>query len=190
FAYGSFAPKKHGTKMVASFYRMAPNESLQIVGIMHLLKPYGWTWVGLLIMDDDSGDNFLRALDPLPSENRICSAFVFPYSVCNDPCPAGYQKKKKEGQKFCCYDGDPCSEGKMSNMSEKMLRVMVILWLLVDMKFQIDASSCSRSNLFPILHEWYQPGNLLIGGITAQIVYVLEEHFFEEHPSQKSFMPP
>ncbi|XP_058036465.1 vomeronasal type-2 receptor 26-like [Ahaetulla prasina] len=43
---------------------------------------------------------------------------VLPRSVCNDPCPAGYQKKKKEGEKFCCYDCDPCSEGKMSNMSD------------------------------------------------------------------------
>ncbi|ETE57568.1 Vomeronasal type-2 receptor 26, partial [Ophiophagus hannah] len=42
---------------------------------------------------------------------------VLPRSVCNDPCPAGHQKKKKEGEKFCCYDCDPCSDGKMSNMS-------------------------------------------------------------------------
>ncbi|KAG8140949.1 hypothetical protein E2320_003571, partial [Naja naja] len=173
-----------------------------------------WKWVGLLILDDNSGDNFLQALDPLLSKNRICSAFVerfpkqaflfmfegdivhriqfylnhprvntlifygesiaaillftfmkyidiirwdisfhdpmisvtlisayrldddcsillkssvlnsilvyqqvLPLSVCNDPCPAGYQKKKKEGKKFCCYDCDPCSDGKMSNMS-------------------------------------------------------------------------
>ncbi|XP_026546395.1 vomeronasal type-2 receptor 26-like [Notechis scutatus] len=75
-AYGSFAPKKHESKMAASFYHMAPNESLQIVGIIHLLKHFGWTWVGLIILDDESGDNFLQALDPLLSENRICSAFV------------------------------------------------------------------------------------------------------------------
>ncbi|XP_034260347.2 vomeronasal type-2 receptor 26-like [Pantherophis guttatus] len=43
---------------------------------------------------------------------------VLPHSVCNDPCPAGYQKKKKEGKKFCCYDCDQCSDGKMSNMSD------------------------------------------------------------------------
>ncbi|XP_032092509.1 vomeronasal type-2 receptor 26-like [Thamnophis elegans] len=55
---------------------MAPNESLQVVGIIHLLKHFGWTWVGLLILDDNSGDNFLEALDPLLSENRICAAFV------------------------------------------------------------------------------------------------------------------
>ncbi|KAG8140947.1 hypothetical protein E2320_003568, partial [Naja naja] len=169
-AYGSFAPKKHGTKMAASFYHMSPNEILQTLGIIHLLKHFGWTWVGLLILDDDSGDNFIEALDPLLSENKICSAFmeripkqaffsmfhgsvVLPRSVCNDPCPAGYQKKKKEGEKFCCYDCDPCSAGKMSNRSG-----------------QTDAMSCPRSDPSPILHEWYKPGNLLIGAITAQIL--------------------
>ncbi|XP_029142155.1 vomeronasal type-2 receptor 26-like [Protobothrops mucrosquamatus] len=55
---------------------MAPSETLQTVGIIHLLKHFGWMWVGLIILDDDSGDNFLRALDPLLSENRICSAFL------------------------------------------------------------------------------------------------------------------
>uniref|UniRef100_A0A670YY67 G-protein coupled receptors family 3 profile domain-containing protein n=1 Tax=Pseudonaja textilis TaxID=8673 RepID=A0A670YY67_PSETE len=75
-AYGSFPPKKHETKMAASFYRMAPNEKLQVVGIICLLKHFGWTWIGLLILDDDSGDNFLQALEPLLSENRICSAFL------------------------------------------------------------------------------------------------------------------
>ncbi|XP_070582930.1 vomeronasal type-2 receptor 26-like [Erythrolamprus reginae] len=75
-AYGSFAPKNHQTKMAVSFYHMAPNEILQIVGIIQLLKYFGWTWVGLLILDDDSGNNFLRALEPLLSENRICAAFI------------------------------------------------------------------------------------------------------------------
>ncbi|XP_029141750.1 vomeronasal type-2 receptor 26-like, partial [Protobothrops mucrosquamatus] len=75
-AYGSFAPNKHGTKMAASFYRMAPSETLQTMGIIHLLKHFGWIWVGLIILDDDSGDNFLQALEPLLSENRLCSAFL------------------------------------------------------------------------------------------------------------------
>ncbi|XP_026546158.1 vomeronasal type-2 receptor 26-like [Notechis scutatus] len=55
---------------------MAPNEILQTLGIIHLLKHFGWTWVGLLILNDDSGDNFIEALDPLLSENKICSAFM------------------------------------------------------------------------------------------------------------------
>ncbi|KAK9397879.1 type-2 vomeronasal receptor [Crotalus adamanteus] len=37
-----------------------------------------------------------------------------PFSLCNDPCKAGYSKIKKEGESFCCYDCLPCPEGKIS----------------------------------------------------------------------------
>nr|XP_028560611.1 vomeronasal type-2 receptor 26-like [Podarcis muralis] len=40
---------------------------------------------------------------------------VPPLSVCNANCHPGYGKKKKEGEKFCCYDCDPCPEGMISN---------------------------------------------------------------------------
>lgn len=73
---------------------------------------------------------------------------------------------------------------------EKMLNALIILWLLVDMKCQTDATPCPRSDASPILHEWHKPGNLIIGGITAQILYVFEEHSFDEHPSHKSFLTP
>ncbi|XP_062993280.1 vomeronasal type-2 receptor 26-like [Elgaria multicarinata webbii] len=55
---------------------MVPNEAHQYTGIIHLLKHFGWTWVGLLAVDDDSGAHFLRFLEPLLSKNGICSAFV------------------------------------------------------------------------------------------------------------------
>ncbi|XP_060110638.1 vomeronasal type-2 receptor 26-like [Heteronotia binoei] len=38
-----------------------------------------------------------------------------PLSLCNDYCPPGYHKKKKEGKKFCCYDCVPCPPGEISN---------------------------------------------------------------------------
>ncbi|XP_033024065.1 vomeronasal type-2 receptor 26-like [Lacerta agilis] len=38
-----------------------------------------------------------------------------PLSLCNANCRPGYGKKKKEGEKFCCYDCDPCPEGMISN---------------------------------------------------------------------------
>ncbi|XP_077169651.1 vomeronasal type-2 receptor 26-like [Paroedura picta] len=41
-----------------------------------------------------------------------------PLSVCNDPCKPGYSKKKKEGEKFCCYDCDPCPDGKISDQED------------------------------------------------------------------------
>ncbi|XP_060112528.1 vomeronasal type-2 receptor 26-like [Heteronotia binoei] len=39
---------------------------------------------------------------------------VPPLSMCNDYCHPGDHKKKKEGEKFCCYDCVPCPEGKVS----------------------------------------------------------------------------
>ncbi|XP_015277300.1 PREDICTED: vomeronasal type-2 receptor 26-like [Gekko japonicus] len=43
---------------------------------------------------------------------------VPPTSVCNDYCPPGYHKKKREGEKFCCYDCAPCPKGKISNQKD------------------------------------------------------------------------
>nr|XP_020665198.1 vomeronasal type-2 receptor 26-like [Pogona vitticeps] len=37
-----------------------------------------------------------------------------PSSLCNDKCRPGSSKKKKEGQKFCCYECALCPEGKVA----------------------------------------------------------------------------
>ncbi|XP_062993243.1 vomeronasal type-2 receptor 26-like [Elgaria multicarinata webbii] len=47
-----------------------------------------------------------------------CFNQVLPISVCNEHCQPGNEKKKKEGEKFCCYDCNPCSEGKISNETD------------------------------------------------------------------------
>ncbi|KAM3821247.1 vomeronasal type-2 receptor 26-like [Vipera latastei] len=41
-----------------------------------------------------------------------------PLSLCNDPCPPGSRKTKKEGEKFCCYDCAPCPERMISNQMD------------------------------------------------------------------------
>ncbi|XP_015267827.1 PREDICTED: vomeronasal type-2 receptor 26-like [Gekko japonicus] len=41
-----------------------------------------------------------------------------PPSVCNDPCPPSYSRKKREGEKFCCYDCHPCPEGMISEQND------------------------------------------------------------------------
>ncbi|XP_054850018.1 vomeronasal type-2 receptor 26-like [Eublepharis macularius] len=43
---------------------------------------------------------------------------ALPLSVCNDHCHPGYSKKKKEGEKFCCYDCIACSEGMVSEQMD------------------------------------------------------------------------
>ncbi|XP_054849982.1 vomeronasal type-2 receptor 26-like [Eublepharis macularius] len=48
------------------------------------------------------------------------SAFnqVLPLAVCNDNCQPGHSRKMKEGKPFCCYDCDPCPEGKVSDQKD------------------------------------------------------------------------
>ncbi|XP_077773968.1 vomeronasal type-2 receptor 26-like [Podarcis muralis] len=75
-SYGSFPPEESDTTQSPSFYRMVPNEAHQYIGIISLLKHFGWTWVGLFAPNDYSGENFIKNLEPLLSENGICSAFT------------------------------------------------------------------------------------------------------------------
>ncbi|XP_060110657.1 vomeronasal type-2 receptor 26-like [Heteronotia binoei] len=75
-AYGSFAPEERDGKPSSSFYRMVPNEAHQNMGIIQLLLHFQWTWVGLFAVDDDSGEHFLKVLEPLLSKHGICSALI------------------------------------------------------------------------------------------------------------------
>ncbi|XP_053117317.1 vomeronasal type-2 receptor 26-like [Hemicordylus capensis] len=43
---------------------------------------------------------------------------VPPLSLCNDNCPPGYSKKRKEGKKFCCYGCSECPEGMISDKAD------------------------------------------------------------------------
>nr|XP_056719404.1 vomeronasal type-2 receptor 26-like [Euleptes europaea] len=55
---------------------MVPNEAHQYVGIIQLLQHFKWTWVGIFAVDDESGEHFLKTLEPLLSSKGICLAFA------------------------------------------------------------------------------------------------------------------
>ncbi|XP_066483486.1 vomeronasal type-2 receptor 26-like [Tiliqua scincoides] len=65
-SYGSIDPALSDKTQFPSLYRMIPNEKAQYVGIVQLLRHFGWTWVGLIVSDDDSGETFGRILKPRP----------------------------------------------------------------------------------------------------------------------------
>ncbi|KAF7234560.1 Vomeronasal type-2 receptor 26, partial [Varanus komodoensis] len=65
--------------IVTAMYKipqMVPKESYQYLGVVRLFQHFGWTWIGLLAMDDYYGDKFLQTMVPLLSQNDICPAFI------------------------------------------------------------------------------------------------------------------
>ncbi|XP_077171468.1 vomeronasal type-2 receptor 26-like [Paroedura picta] len=75
-SYGSFAPEESDTPQSSHFFRMASNEDHQYSGIIQLLLHFRWTWVGLIVVNDESGNRFLQVVEFLFSQNGICSAMT------------------------------------------------------------------------------------------------------------------
>ncbi|XP_077773905.1 vomeronasal type-2 receptor 26-like [Podarcis muralis] len=74
--YGSFTIDETKIVEVPPVYHMVPNEDLQYMGIIWLLQHFRWTWVVLFVVDDNSGEQFLKILEPLIFRHGICSAFT------------------------------------------------------------------------------------------------------------------
>nr|XP_028560376.1 vomeronasal type-2 receptor 26-like [Podarcis muralis] len=75
FTYGS-VPLMHNEIRGLYFYQMVPQQSLQYTGIVSLLLHFRWTWIGVLTMDDESGESFLQTALPLFSQKGVCFAFI------------------------------------------------------------------------------------------------------------------
>ncbi|XP_063158961.1 vomeronasal type-2 receptor 26-like [Candoia aspera] len=80
--YGSLVPQKTHYSPAPLFHSMVPNEAYQYSGIIQLLEHFGWTWIGLVALDNDDGENFLQILEPLLAQNGICTAYTeqIPYA--------------------------------------------------------------------------------------------------------------
>ncbi|XP_034264109.2 vomeronasal type-2 receptor 26-like [Pantherophis guttatus] len=55
---------------------MAPNEGPVYIGIIRLLQHFGWKWVGLFAVENESGEHFLKKLQVMLSQHGICPAFI------------------------------------------------------------------------------------------------------------------
>ncbi|XP_077169307.1 vomeronasal type-2 receptor 26-like [Paroedura picta] len=75
--HGPFSLAKADKQRFLSIYQMVPDDTYQYKGAVQLLHHFRWTWIGLLAMDDDNGNQFLQRIVPLLSENSICFAFTY-----------------------------------------------------------------------------------------------------------------
>ncbi|XP_054850253.1 vomeronasal type-2 receptor 26-like [Eublepharis macularius] len=73
-SYGSFGLTLNDKTQYPYFFSMVPNEVHQYVGIVHLLKYFGWNWIGLITSDDEDGKTFLQNLMPRLFQRDICIA--------------------------------------------------------------------------------------------------------------------
>ncbi|XP_070810294.1 vomeronasal type-2 receptor 26-like [Pituophis catenifer annectens] len=80
--YGS-APEISTKEQTAFYQQMLPNMDSQYKGIPQLLLYFTWTWVGMLLVDNERGEMFLRRVLPMATQSGICFDFVarFPKTV-------------------------------------------------------------------------------------------------------------
>ncbi|KAM8960944.1 vomeronasal type-2 receptor 26-like [Pelodytes ibericus] len=80
-SYGATDPVLSDRQVYPHFFRMLQNDSVYYKIIAQLLKHFGWTWVGILASDDDSGETESLALIKYLTSNGMCVALTIKLSV-------------------------------------------------------------------------------------------------------------
>ncbi|XP_069075480.1 vomeronasal type-2 receptor 26-like [Pleurodeles waltl] len=84
-SYGAQDPVLSDRLRFPSFYRTVPSELSFFIGVAQLLRHFGWTWVGILTTDDDSGELALRELRVVIGQvNRFLQKIHFKTSSGHD----------------------------------------------------------------------------------------------------------
>ncbi|XP_076002395.1 uncharacterized protein LOC142995286 [Genypterus blacodes] len=69
-----------------SFFRTIPSDDFQVRAMLQILKHFGWTWVGLLVSDDDYGLHVTRSFQSdLVQTGAGCLAYTEVLPLSNDP---------------------------------------------------------------------------------------------------------
>ncbi|XP_053305286.1 vomeronasal type-2 receptor 26-like [Spea bombifrons] len=150
-SYGASDYEVDNRRVHSHFFQTWKNNHIHLKVICQLLKYFGWTWVGILTSDDDSGEKetqelifhyikkvkyFLESGGSFFNETLKEFGFRFnivnwpPRSQCSENCLPGYRKVLRPGTQTCCYDCVQCSEGEISNISdsEKCIKCPDIEW--------------------------------------------------------------
>ncbi|XP_053117316.1 vomeronasal type-2 receptor 26-like [Hemicordylus capensis] len=74
------------------------------------------------------------------------------------------------------------------NLGSRMVESVFLLLLLLQAPLMVseeDNIRCSRSDPLHIPYEWYQPGEILIGGIVSCIFFISPKYSFKKNPTQE-----
>ncbi|XP_035240469.1 extracellular calcium-sensing receptor-like isoform X2 [Anguilla anguilla] len=58
-----------------TFFRTVPSDAFQARAIAHILRLFGWTWVGVVMGDDDYGKSGIQLLLEELQNSQVCVAF-------------------------------------------------------------------------------------------------------------------
>nr|XP_044997242.1 vomeronasal type-2 receptor 116-like [Jaculus jaculus] len=74
--YGPFHPILSDHNQYPYLYQIAPKETRLSFAIVSLMLHFNWTWMGLVISDDDQGIQFLSDIREKMQGNELCLAFL------------------------------------------------------------------------------------------------------------------
>nr|XP_046244953.1 extracellular calcium-sensing receptor-like [Scatophagus argus] len=85
-SYFSTCPCLSDRQRFPSFFRTIPSDTFQVRAMIQILKHFGWTWVGLLVSDDDYGLHAARSFQSdLAESGGGCLAYLEVLPWGNDP---------------------------------------------------------------------------------------------------------
>ncbi|XP_054850238.1 vomeronasal type-2 receptor 26-like [Eublepharis macularius] len=58
------------------FQSMFPNGALQYMAILQLLKYFSWTWIGIISLNEENAEIFVKDVVPTFSQSGICVEFI------------------------------------------------------------------------------------------------------------------
>ncbi|XP_054849738.1 vomeronasal type-2 receptor 26-like [Eublepharis macularius] len=74
--YGSSHPVLSDKTQFPFLYQMVLHKTAQLEGFVHLIQYFRWMWIGLIVADDENGEEFEQSFKSVLSRNGICVAFT------------------------------------------------------------------------------------------------------------------
>ncbi|XP_078518987.1 vomeronasal type-2 receptor 26-like [Lissotriton helveticus] len=158
-SYGATDPIFNDRHRFLSFYRTVPNEIYVTRAIVRLLKHFGWTWVGILTSDDDSGRRAGEELERDIANSGGCVAFL---QRLQKPPYTGWNEMRQIAETIRGYSVNVvivhCSRAYMDNMLIRYLEQLPA-------KVWITSAVTSHLKDFSYVYGW----NLFNGSLEFSI---------------------